>query len=76
MKYLLLFGLLGIIWWLYFKQRRPPETKASASHDPVPEKMVTCAFCAVHLPESEGVIDGGKIYCCEAHRVADLSGKS
>jgi uncharacterized protein len=67
---LILLVLLGfVIFALYkgFKRsikgdgQRPPGDKAV-------ERMVTCAQCGVHLPESDCVTSGGKHYCCEEHR--------
>ncbi|MBL8430278.1 MAG: hypothetical protein JNJ95_10370 [Dechloromonas sp.] len=68
MKYLLLFVLLAFVWWLFSKrQNRGADASPKQA---VPEKMVTCVHCGVHLPESEGLVDGAQIYCCEAHRLA------
>ena len=39
--------------------------------DSEPQKMLACAHCGVHLPQSETTPDGqGRRYCSEAHRVA------
>lgn len=76
MKYLLMFALLGIIWWLWRKPNQPQDRAEANRAEPAPEKMVTCAYCAVHLPESEGLFDGDYVYCCEAHRVAAQTRKS
>jgi len=76
MKYLLMFALLGVVWWAWVKRHSHEDNQSSPRRDPPPEKMVTCSYCAVHLPESEGVIDGERIYCCEAHRIAARAGKS
>ena len=76
MKYLLMIVLLGVVWWFLSKRSSPRDQEPSTRTDPAPEKMVTCSYCAVHLPESEGLIDGGRIYCCEAHRVAAQAGKT
>lgn len=32
------------------------------------EQMVPCAHCGLHVPESESVKAGGRVYCSEAHR--------
>jgi len=42
---------------------RPEEGEAEA------ERMLACAACGVHVPESEGVRVGSEFYCCEAHRL-------
>lgn len=69
MKYLLLFGLVAVIWWVWSKRKAaaeapPPQRPAS----PDAEKMVNCAQCGVYLPEGDSISDGGLAFCCEAHR--------
>lgn len=76
MKYLLMFALLGVVWWMWVKRHSAGGNNASTRREPPAEKMVTCSYCSVHLPESEGVTDGGHVYCCEAHKVAAQAGKS
>lgn len=44
--------------------RRPPRGN-------VPERMVSCAHCGLHVPASESVTSGGRYYCCEEHRSLD-----
>lgn len=69
MKYLLLFAFLFVIWWAW-KKRAGAEVQKGARRSPAPEKMLVCAHCGVHLPESEAVSDGSRNYCCDAHRQA------
>lgn len=65
MKYLLLFGLLAIVWWQWRKRQAEPPP----APPPRPaERMVACAQCGVHLPLSESVSDGRRHFCCEEHR--------
>lgn len=68
MKYLLLFGVLGVVWWLW--RKREAELPPSAPPARPAEKMVACAQCGVHLPLSESVSDGQRHFCCEEHRRA------
>lgn len=70
MKYLLLFAFLAVVWWVWSKRNAAGSAESSARRDPLPEKMVTCVHCGVHLPESEGLTEGDRVYCCEAHRAA------
>ena len=68
MKYLLLFAFLGALWWVWSKRRLSSDdtpVKPSAT-----ERMLTCAHCGVYFPESDGLVEDGLAYCCEAHRVA------
>lgn len=74
MKYLILFALLGVVWWVWQKRRDALHDDAkSAPAETLPETMLTCAHCGVHLPESEGLRQDGQVYCCEAHRQAARS---
>lgn len=73
MKYLLLFAFLGVVWWLWSKRNAPEGSAPLERRAPPVEKMVTCAHCGVHLPESEAVSDAGLVFCSEAHRVAAKS---
>lgn len=42
--------------------------RGDADRDPPRELMMQCARCAVHVPSSEAVFAGGKVYCSAAHR--------
>jgi uncharacterized protein len=62
---IILIGLwlvLTIIKRALGSRRKPPSDK------PAVVKMVACAHCGVHIPESEAVHDGNKHYCSEGHR--------
>ncbi|NMG29032.1 PP0621 family protein [Aromatoleum evansii] len=69
---LLVLVLVGI-WWVRRALNRPGGTDSSAGKQTgerkgVPERMVSCDHCGVHVPESEGVRDGDRFFCCEEHR--------
>jgi uncharacterized protein len=68
MKYLLLIGLVLIVLWFFRNlNRRSGIGRASAERRP--ERMVQCARCGIHLPESESIRDGAVHYCCDEHRL-------
>lgn len=69
MKYLLLFVFLAVVWWSWSK-RQKSGSDASPQQSPAPEKMVACGHCGVHMPESEAIVAGDRVYCSEAHRLA------
>ncbi|AXS79110.1 PP0621 family protein [Dechloromonas sp. HYN0024] len=73
MKYLLLLAFLAAVWWVWSKRQVGERRDAQQRPEAPSEKMVICANCGVHLPESEGLAGGGQLYCCEAHRVAGSS---
>jgi hypothetical protein len=36
--------------------------------DKTPVMMMQCVVCGVHLPSTEALFSGGKVFCSEAHR--------
>lgn len=75
--------LLGVVWWLVRRwqvgrgsEGRSAETGADAptgapAQDVLPPaRMVRCAHCGVHLPESDAFLSQGRHYCSTAHREA------
>ncbi|PTD95467.1 PP0621 family protein [Pseudothauera lacus] len=74
MRNILIFILLLIVvWWLRralqgFRARRAGRPSAEGRRTPAAERMVACAHCGVHVPESEGVREGAEFFCCAAHR--------
>lgn len=73
-KLLLFILVLVAIYWIRRSLGKPRNTSKGASPDghakrgDEPEKMVACAECGVHVPESEGVRDESGFYCCAEHR--------
>ncbi len=74
MKYavVMLVVLLGV--WLWRKNRSdakqddaPPRRKASPEPH-LPQVMVRCAVCGVHLPQNEALPGKKNHYCSLAHR--------
>ena len=46
-----------------------------APRDPaMPEDMVRCAVCGVHLPRSESFTSRGKFFCSDEHRRLGAAG--
>ncbi|ANQ86518.1 PP0621 family protein [Azoarcus olearius] len=71
-RYLILFLLiLFAIWWIRRAAgggARAPRKGPQDDSARQGEQMIECAHCGVHVPEREGVRDGGRFYCGEAHR--------
>ena len=68
---------LLVLFCIYLVRRaltRPPAARPGAETSrpstPVVEKMVECAHCGLHIPESEAVAGDGLNFCCEAHHQA------
>ncbi|MBI3140270.1 MAG: hypothetical protein HYZ19_00230 [Rhodocyclales bacterium] len=70
MSKLILLLLLGLLAYLVLKalKRSGERRDAKRPNQPSAERMVACARCGVHLPESEAVESAGRHYCCEEHR--------
>lgn len=70
MSKLILLLFLGLLAYLFFKgfQRNATRRDGREGGPRAPERMVACARCGVHLPESEALEDAGRRYCCEEHR--------
>ena len=58
--------LLGWIGFTLFKKIINPTKSNKVSFDSG-QKMVTCAVCDTHIPESEAIIKNGKTYCSIEH---------
>jgi uncharacterized protein len=61
--------LLAVAIWLliivlkrYIHNMQPPARPPSSA-----ETMVQCAYCGLHLPESDSLRVNHQHYCCEAH---------
>jgi uncharacterized protein len=67
---LLLLILLGLLIYLMVKgfMRSSSRRKADGAAPKPGERMVTCAHCGVHLPESDSVTAEGRHFCTEEHR--------
>jgi uncharacterized protein len=81
MKYLVLLGVVLAVYLLWRWQRaqeqaerkRPPPPPPPAPPRPappsLPQEIVQCATCEVHLPRSEALADArGLHYCSPEHR--------
>ena len=67
---LLLLAVLALVWLLRGSVRRNLPRRTEPPPSPVPQQMVTCAMCGVHLPRDESLPGRGGVFCDEAHRAA------
>ena len=79
MKYLLLIGLLALVFFLLgAKRARPPEVndkKTKPKAEPLPpQDMLKCAHCGLHLPRDEALPGRGGVFCSAEHRQAHEAG--
>jgi uncharacterized protein len=73
MKYLLVLFVVAIGLWLVNKRlrgpaRREPRPTAPPGGPKLPDAMLACAHCGLHLPATDALRDGDKAYCSDAHR--------
>lgn len=72
MKYLL-WALLIYVAWRWYETKKAKEADAGAASSAAPaaadhaEKMVACARCGIHLPQSEA-LQVAELHYCEEHR--------
>lgn len=70
MKYLVLLIVLAVVVGVW-RSRRPPAsgTEKTAPRAPaLPQDMVACSHCGVHVPRAEALMLGQHAYCCAEHR--------
>jgi uncharacterized protein len=68
---ILFFLLLAIVIYVVWRsfQRRGASRAATGSETPrVPQAMVSCATCGLHVPRQEALLLGDRYFCCEEHR--------
>lgn len=70
MKYLVLLIVLAVVVGVW-RSRRPPASgaeKAGPRAPALPQDMVACDQCGVHVPRAEALMLGQHAYCCAEHR--------
>ena len=73
MKYLVLFGVLLVVYLIWRggrgAQRESERTGAPPAQAQLPQDMVSCPVCSVHLPRADALPGpDGRLYCCQDHR--------
>lgn len=73
MKYLLLLGLALVLYYVLRAPRvRADKAAPGAARQPaLPQAMVRCPVCSVHLPQADALAGAsGRQYCSHEHRVS------
>lgn len=67
---ILFFVLLAVAIYLLWRslQRRDGTSRASERDERLPQAMVSCATCGLHVPRQEALMLGDRYFCCEEHR--------
>ena len=70
MKYLLLLAVLVVAYLLWRNARVAARDASKPAPPPLPQEMVRCAECGVHLPRADAVAGtNGLPYCSAEHRL-------
>ena len=79
MKYLVLIAVLLVVYLVWRGKRKasgtasPPAGKAAPAA--LPQDMVRCPVCSLHLPRAEATPGtAGRLYCSPEHRLLDGTG--
>lgn len=82
MKYLLLIVVIGLVFFLLGIKRSRPAVRAPKAEvrpkpaEALPQDVVSCVHCGLHLPKSEALPGQGGLFCSAAHRTAHEAGHS
>jgi len=66
--------IIALVIWLVVRMVRryfDKSTQSSNDRGAMPKKMVRCAHCGLHIPESEAVHSDAQYYCSLEHSKAD-----
>jgi hypothetical protein len=66
--FLLVIVLLVVFWWFITQRNKPTDPGSQQSSAHASERIVVCAQCQLHVPESESICHEGRHYCCDEHR--------
>lgn len=70
MKYLIVVLVIALVVWLLLRSKTDKPAARGPSNKALPEAMVQCSHCGIHLPRAEALLDERGAFCTEAHRLA------
>jgi uncharacterized protein len=65
---ILFFVLLAIAVYLIWRSLQRRDGGPRPDVERVPQAMVSCATCGLHVPRQEALLLGDRYFCCEEHR--------
>lgn len=75
MKYLVLLAVLAVVLGVWRSRQTKSESGSGSESSappsptpPLPQEMVACAHCSLHLPRSEALAEVGHFYCSREHQ--------
>jgi len=66
--FFVLLAVVAYVGWQWMQRAGRRGTVARDEAKPLPQAMVSCAACGLHLPRQEALAAGERFYCCEEHR--------
>lgn len=66
--FFLLLAIVAYVGWRFVQKRGRDRGAGSQEQQRVPQAMVSCATCGLHLPRQEALPLGDRYFCCEEHR--------
>jgi uncharacterized protein len=70
MKYLIVVLVVAVVLWLLLRSKGERPAARAAPGKALPEAMLQCSHCGIHLPRAEALLDERGAFCTEAHRLA------
>lgn len=70
----LLLIVVGLTWWWLARAARVRRDATRRDNKPggpastMPQAMVRCVHCGLHLPRADALADGERLFCSEDHR--------
>ena len=68
MKYLVLLVVLVVAFGIWRSRRALETSEKKPSPLALPQDMLACAHCGIHIPQAEALMLGTQAYCCAEHR--------
>ena len=66
--FFLLLAIVIYVVWRSFQRRGASRPSTGREPPRVPQAMVSCATCGLHVPRQEALLLGDRYFCCEEHR--------
>jgi hypothetical protein len=73
MKAILLLLVVAMLYWIFFGRRTKDASSPPPRESGQQQRIVSCSYCHLHVPESEAIRVAGRNYCCDEHRRLDES---
>lgn len=66
--FFVLLAVVAYVGWRWMQRAARPDPTARNNGAALPQVMVSCAVCGLHLPRQEALVAGDRFYCCDEHR--------